>query len=166
MKLDVQALTLQTFSRFGTYVDLLHPEDHDKIGADPGGFYRDMVQITLNGANASCSVSQVYPRPFVLDAMEYHNSTGEGMLPLDEDAIICFAPASTPDGPDPAQIHAIRVPHGTLVTIRPGVWHSPAYPCGELPLNMLVILPERVYATDCQVVPVPAADEIRIAVSD
>ena len=33
--------------------------------------------------------------------------------------------------------------------LRPGVWHHAAYAVEERPLNVMIVLPERAYATDC-----------------
>lgn len=54
---------------------------------------------------------------------EYHNTCAEAMLPLDGDAYIHVAPAG-PAGHVPYdEVEVFRVPKGTMVTLRPGVWH-------------------------------------------
>jgi ureidoglycolate lyase len=99
----------------------------------------------------------------VIDLTEYHSSTGEGVLPLDADVLIHVAPA-TPNGIVPLEkFRVFRVPKGTLVILRPGVWHHAPFSLHGV-ANVLIVLPERTYANDCTVVELPISDQIRIEV--
>jgi ureidoglycolate lyase len=133
------------------------------IGEEPIEFYRDMVSVDLAGAGAvSLSTCRVLKRDPVVDVVEYHTACGEGILPLDGDALIHVAPA-TPTGVVPLDgIEVFRVPRGTLVSLRPGVWHHAPFAVDGDVLNVLIILPERTYARDCEVVEIPEADQVRI----
>jgi len=91
-------------------------------------FFRDMVTLGLGQTNcASFSVCRVMQRRWIIDSIEYHSNTGEGMLPLDGDVVLYFAPA-TANGETPLDdFEAFIVPKGTMVTIRAGVWHFGAF---------------------------------------
>ena len=145
-----QALTLEGFAPFGSYSSLTDPSG-PVIGAAPIEFYRDAVQLELLGRNGSFSSCCVQKREFVIDVLEYHSQTGEGILPLDGDVLLQVAPASAGDVPDLEQMRVFRVPRGTFVAIRPGVWHHAPFALLGI-AHVLIVLPERTYKNDCVVV--------------
>ncbi len=159
----VSELSLEAFSPFGFYADLIDP-DQEKIGAPPIEFFRDMVQQDLGGApTVSFSTCRVEPRDLVIDVSEYHTATGEGILPLDNDVLIHVGPATPPDADVPLdKIRVFRVPRGTMVVLRPGVWHHAPFTVNDDPANVLIVLPERTYANDCEVFELAEDDRIRI----
>ncbi len=161
----VESLDISAFLPFGFYARLINP-DTTKIGAAPIEFYRDMLQLnTGSDTSASFSVCRVEPRELVIDVTEYHSACGEGTLPLDNDILLHVAPA-TPAG-DPVPLDEFRVfmvPKGTMVVLRPGVWHHAAFTADDNPANVLIVLPERTYARDCTVVELPEKDRISIRV--
>ena len=97
----------------------------------------------------------------VIDVSEFHSACGEGNLPLDGDIAIHVGPA-TPNGETPVgRIEVFRVPKGAMVVMRPGVWHHAPFALDTDCVNTLIVLPERTYANDCQVVeidkPIPVS---------
>ena len=89
--------------------------------------------------------------------------TAEGMLPIDNDVIIHVAPATPCDGRVPEEkIVVFRIPKGTMVVIRPGVWHHAPFTVNDSPANVLIVLPQRTYANDCEVFHLEQNDRIRI----
>jgi len=157
-------LDLEAFQAYGTYGRMIDPKG-ERIGSPPAEFFRDMVQVDLgSSASASMSVCRVERRPLVIESLEYHDVCGEGVLPLDGDVLIHVAPA-TPPGEIPLErIEVFRVPRGTLVSIKPGVWHHAPFALDEEAVNVLVVLPERTYALDCEVHQIPKKDQIEIKV--
>ena len=59
-------------------------------------------------------------------------------------------------------VEVFRVPKGTMVTLRPGVWHHGPFCVDTDSLQTLIILPERLYAYDCTVLTAPEADKLRM----
>lgn len=55
-----------------------------------------------------------------------------------------------------------HVPAGTMVVLRPGVWHHAPFTTNHRSVNILITLPERTYANDCTVVEFAPADQIAI----
>jgi len=161
-KVRIKELTHESFSPYGSFANLINPNSI-KIGDAPIEFYRDMVLLNLGNNNqASFSVCRVLKRDLVIDLTEYHNFSGEGTLPLDGDVLMHVGPA-TPEGEIPVdKIEVFRVPKGTFVSIRPGVWHHAvfAYKCDYV--NTLIVLPERTYANDCKVCKLEGEDRIQI----
>ncbi len=162
-KVKVEELGVESFLPFGSYANLIDP-DAEKLGAPPIEFFRDMVVQDLGGASlASFSTCRVEKRDPVIDVTEYHSSCGEGMLPLDGDILIHVGPASPADGTVPLdKIKVFRVPKGTMVVVRPGVWHHAPFVVDGDAANVLIVLPERTYANDCIVVELSGADRIGV----
>jgi ureidoglycolate lyase len=154
-KVSIRELGLREFRAYGSFANLLDPEAAH-FGEAPVEFYRDMLQLDLGGkGTASFSVCRVSPRPLIVDKTEFHSSCGEGILPLDGDVLIHVGPAS-PNGVVPVEeLEVFRAPKGTLVTLKPGVWHHAPFAHGSERVNVLIVLPERTYANDCAVFEVP-----------
>jgi ureidoglycolate lyase len=151
LKVKVEKLTLESFAPFGYFAKMINPEA-EFVGGKPSEFYRDMLQLDLGTTTkASFSICRVTKRPEVVTTTEIHTHCGEGILPLDNDILIHVAPASR-NGVIPVEkIRIFAVPKGNLVVLKPGVFHhAPFVAKGEY-VNVLIVLPERTYANDCQV---------------
>ena len=159
----VEELSVEKFLPFGFYANLINP-DAEKLGAPPIEFFRDMVQQDLGGVSIpSFSTCRVEKRDPVIDVSEYHSATGEGILPLDNDILIHVGPAGPKDCDVPLdKIKVFRVLRGTMIVLHPGVWHHAPFTVDEKPANVLIVLPERIYANDCTVVEIDKSDHIRI----
>ena len=163
--IQVKELQVEAFLPFGFYANMIDP-DAEKIGAPPIEFFRDMLQQELGTAGrVSFGVCRVEPRELIIDASEYHSTAGEGILPLDNDVLMHVGPATPADGQVPLdKIEVFRVPQGTMVVLRPGVWHHGPFTTNGKPANMLIALPERLYANDCHVFELEKQDQIKIEV--
>jgi ureidoglycolate lyase len=161
-KVKVKELSRDAFYAYGTYSNMIDPEA-EKIGKTPIEFYRDMVPLDLGSTStASFSVCRVDKRPLEVNIVEYHDGCGEGILPLDADVLIHVAPASAPGEVPLDKIEVFRVPKGTFVSLRSGVWHHAPYVVDREAANVLIVLPERTYAMDCEVFEIPEADRMVI----
>jgi ureidoglycolate lyase len=148
-KAKIEELTLDSFKDFGTFANMINP-DVPKIGDKPVEFFRDMLQLELgNATRVSFSVCRCEKRPEIVDISEYHNTSGEGLMPLDAEVLIHAMPASVPGDLPVDKIRIFRVPKGTFVVLKPGVWHHGMFPVNAEYANVLIALPERLYARDC-----------------
>jgi len=161
-KTRIQKLSYESFSRYGMFANMVNPQA-DKIGREPVEFFRDMVRLDLGTRTiASFSICRVTKRPAVVDVTEFHNHSGEAILPLDADILIHVAPA-TPAGKVPLdEIEVFHVPKGTLVSLYPGVWHHAPFAYNADVANVLIVLPERTYAIDCHVTEIPEKERVEI----
>jgi|SRR3972149_8305774 len=164
-KVKFKELNIKDFRIYGSFVNMIDPRSvqTEKIGDEPIEFYRDMIQLNL-GQNsiASFSVCRVVRRSPIINVTEYHSYCGELILPLDGDILMHVGPA-TPDGEIPLdKIEVFYVPSGTLVIINPGVWHHApfTYQCDTV--NILIGIPERTYANDCNVFEIAEEKQIEI----
>jgi ureidoglycolate lyase len=159
-----QDLSLEAFQRYGTFTKMI--DNPSRPAGRPVIFTPDMIQMQLGGTStASFSICRVEPRELVIGFNEYHNQTCEGILPLDGDVLIHVAPASPPSMPfQKDRLEVFRVPKGTMVVLRPGVWHGAPYAAGDEAVNVLIVLPERTYANDCEIIRLSEDEQVEIAV--
>ena len=93
--------------------------------------------------------------------IEYHTTTWEMIMPLNDDMIIHVAPASA-GTPVTDLTQAFIVPKNTLVKINAAIWHLAPLPKNEDELCAMIILPECTYANDCTVVPLAENEKFEI----
>ena len=150
-------ITVENFSYYGQFVDLLNP-----TGYSLGDFYHDRVKMNVAGnMNLAFSPLTVHKAdPMIVSQVEYHNTTQEGVLCLDDDFVLHVAPPSKE--PVPEMTEAFIVPKGTLVCLNLAVWHLSAMPLHLDTAHVLIVLPERIYKNDCVVVDYPEEQQIRI----
>ena len=148
-QIQVEPLTLESFSPYGAFADMLSPKGVS-IGQNPVIFFRDMLECPLDGKAASLSCCVVTPRPLIIDEAEEHSHTAEVTLPLDGDIII-FVGEATPEDIPEDRLRIFYVPSGTAVVIKPGIWHGAPFPAKQQTVHALVVLPQRTYTNDCVV---------------
>jgi ureidoglycolate lyase len=161
-KIGIKKLTSDNFKIYGSFSNMINPKA-PRLGPEPIEFYRDMEQLNLGQTSiASFSVCRVTKRPLLIQKLEFHNHSAEGLLPIDGDVLIHVALA-TRNGEVPLdRIEVFLVPKGTLVTIRPGVWHHAPFAFGSDYVNVIVVLPERTYVNDCFVSVIPDEEQSEI----
>ena len=143
-------ITHENFAPFGQFYPMNRPEGY-ALSGEIHKFYPD--RLTLDSTHRiGCSPIVVKkPETMRITQQEYHTTTWEAILPLDDDMIIHCAPAS--GGAvvtDLAQ--AFLVPKNTLVKINAAVWHLAPLPANKEQLTAMILLPECTYANDCTVV--------------
>lgn len=158
----IKKLTLEAFAPYGAFASIMAPRGC-KLGERPVEFYRDMVQQYLGVTNTvSYSACVVEQRDWVIANTEYHNHCSEAIICLDGDYLAHFAPAC-PEGVEPFEnIEVFLVPRGTMVAVKPGVWHQAGFPYGCDEVHILCALPERAYANDCVCIDIPEDRKIRV----
>ena len=87
---------------------------------------------------------------------------GEGILSLDHDMYVYFAPAFYTAEQAGTHLVAFRVPAGVMLTIRPGVWHCMPFPVDSEVIHVLNVLPERTYANDVTMTRLKEEGRLRI----
>jgi len=152
--LPVKQLSLEAFQEFGTYAPLTPPTATPLVAGDIISFWPDcggVLTLGPSGSNQlSIGICQVKWRELKVDVCEYHTSTGEGILPLDGDI---YLHVGRPTGDDTVPVDGLEifyVPKGTVVLLKPGVWHHAPFAAnpGET-VNTVILLPQRTYANDC-----------------
>ncbi len=147
IKIPVKTLDSANFATFGQFCDMENPT----AASFSGGaftFYRDSVRMGANGVLGFSTLVVKKDEEWNVPALEHHNFSAEIMLPLDDDAVLCLAPACADAAPADEDISAFIVPKGTLVHLNPGVWHYMPLPRTKDKVHVLVVLPERAYHND------------------
>jgi ureidoglycolate lyase len=160
--IKIQELSESVFSSYGSYADMYNPAG-PLLGNPPGGFYRDMLVMSLGRSNtAGFSITRALNRDRIIDLLEVHDYTGEGILPLDGNIIIYVGEATPRIMVPLSRISAFMIPKGTFVVLKPGVWHETPFADDCEAVNVLTVLPERTYANDCYRYDIPEDRQIRI----
>ena len=158
-------ITAENFKTYGSFVNMLSPEGYCFPG--DATFYPDPLTLHVrDGALVAFSPLTVKkPERMIVSQAEYHDFSGEGIFVIDDDAVLHVAPPSKHQ-PIPEQTEAFIVPKGTMVRLKTGVWHLAALPLHNDVLHVMIVLPERTYATDCTVVDYPEDQWVEIVVND
>lgn len=156
-KIQAKPLTKEAFAPYGSFTSIVKPE-----GFHMGDFYNDQIKMHVSGEHNMALSPLVFHKAehMIVDKAEYHNSTGEGIIVMDDDVVIYVAPAS--GDPVPELTEAFFVPKGTAVYLNLGVWHCGGYCLNLEEAHVLIILPERIYKNDCVVVDYAEEDQMEI----
>ncbi len=149
-------INVERFRKYGSFNNLYN-HDWPCLGGSPTTFFREMLIHDAKGSDAvGMSCCFVEKRPLEIDALEKHDTACETLVFVDQDVLMPMAPA-TPEGvyPEEKDIEVFFCPKGTMLTMRPGVWHMGAYVLENQPVSVLTILPERIYVNDCKVYKLP-----------
>ena len=152
--LAVTPLTVEAFRDFGTFAPLTPPTATPLVAGDPISFWPDAGGVLCLGPAGNnlvaAGICQTAWRPLQIDVCEYHTNTSEGICPLDGDI---YLHVGRPTGDDVIPALAVfAVPRGTMVMLKPGVWHHAPFAVHPgTTVNTLILLPQRTYANDCVV---------------
>jgi ureidoglycolate lyase len=154
--LTVKPLTLEAFAKYGSFSSLTPPTIEPLADGELIKFWPDCGGVLDLGPAASnhlaVGICQVKWRKLQVDVSEFHSATGEGNLPLDGDVYIHVAPPTAESSISPDAIEMFYVPQGTMVIMKPGVWHHAPFAVQKgATVNTLILLPQRTYANDCRV---------------
>ena len=138
-KIKAKPITAESFKGYGSFTDLLNPE-----GYSLGDFYQDRLLMHFAGDMQAAFSPLLIRKPekMIVNQAEFHNSTQEGILCLDDDVVVHVAPAGK--DPVPELTEAFLVPKGTMVCLNTGVWHLSAIPVNKELAHVLIVLPERI----------------------
>lgn len=156
-RIKAEKLTTEAFSPFGSFTSIIEPS-----GNHMGDFYNDKVMFPVSGSMPIAFSPLIFHKPqkMVVTAVEYHNTTCEAIVAMDDDVVIHVAPPS--NDPVPELTKAFVVPKGTVIKLNTGVWHNGGFPINNKVAHVLIILPERIYKNDCNVVEYDEKDYIEI----
>jgi ureidoglycolate lyase len=161
----IKELTLESFQIYGSFAKMLNPKG-PKLEMGPIQFFPDMGFLNLGSTStAAFSIVRAQKRENIINYVECHMYTGEGTLPLNGDVLVFVAPATPKDIIPLDKIEVFHVPKGTLITLRPGVWHGTPFAENSDVVHVLIILPERTYVNDAYFYNIPKEKEIRIVES-
>ena len=148
--IKVENLTKEAFAPFGEYYKMDAPDGHALCGAIHR-FYPDRVTAYQGGNVGFSAIMVKKPEQMLITQIEYHTTTSEMIMPLNDDMILHVAQPSA-GAPITDQTKAFLVPKHTLIKMNACVWHLAPLPANADELSALIILPECTYMNDCKVV--------------
>ena len=148
--IKVENLTKEAFAPFGEYYKMDAPDGHALCGAIHR-FYPDRVTAYQGGNVGFSAITVKKPEQMLITQIEYHTTTSEMIMPLNDDMILHVAQPSA-GAPITDQTKAFLVPKHTLIKMNACVWHLAPLPANADELSALIILPECTYMNDCKVV--------------
>ena len=158
--LKAEPLTHEAFAPFGQFYPMEAPAGYALCG-QLHQFFPDRLTADSQHRVGYSPILVKKPDRMIITQQEYHTTTWEMILPLDDDMILHVAPASA--GTPVGQLSkAFLVPKHTLVKINTAIWHLAPLPATKEQLTAMIILPECTYANDCTVVDLPEAQQFEI----
>lgn len=151
--IKAEPITLEAYAPYGTFYSMTDPKGYS-LNGEIHRFFPDRMTESCMSRVAFSPILVKKPEIMKITQAEYHTTTPEMILPLNDDMIIHVAPASA-GNPVPERTEAFIVPRGTLVKINTAIWHLAPLPVHEDELQAMIVLPECTYANDCTVVDYP-----------
>ena len=150
----------EAFAPFGQFYSMDAPKGYALCG-ELHRFFPDRLVADSQHRVGYSPIVVKKPEKMIITQQEYHTTTWEMILPLDDDMILHVAPASA-GTPVTEQAKAFLVPKHTLVKMNAAIWHLAPLPANKDALTAMIILPECTYANDCTVVDLPADQQFEI----
>ena len=149
-QVKIEALNHENFAPFGQFYTMDQPEGYALCG-EIHRFFPDRLTADCNHRIGYSPILVKKPERMIITQQEYHTTTWEMILPMNDDMILHVAPASA-GIPVTHLAKAFLVPKHTLVKMNAAIWHLAPLPANEKELAAMIILPECTYANDCTVV--------------
>lgn len=153
-------ITHEAFAPFGQFYTMDKPEGYALCG-ELHKFFPDRLTADSVHRVGYSPIVVKKPEKMIITQQEYHTTTWEMIMPLDDDMILHCAPASA-GAPVGHLSQAFLVPKHTLIKMNAAIWHLAPLPANNEALTALIILPECTYANDCTVVDLPEDQQFEI----
>ena len=159
-KVQAKPITAENFAPYGQFYTMDDPKGYALCG-ELHAFYPDRINADSVHRVGYSPIVVNKPEKMIITQQEYHTTTWEMIMPLNDDMILHVAPASA-GVPVPHLTRAFLVPKNTLVKINAAIWHLAPLPVNAEQLSAMIILPECTYANDCTVVELKADEQFEI----
>ena len=159
-KVKAEPITHEEFAPFGQFYTMDEPRGYALCG-ELHKFFPDRVTADSNHRIGFSPIVVNKPEKMIITQQEYHTTTWEMILPLDDDMILHCAPASA-GSVVTDYVKAFIVPKNTLVKMNAAIWHLAPLPSTKDKLTAMIILPECTYANDCIVVDLSEDEQFEI----
>ena len=158
--IKAQPLTKKAFAPYGEYYSMSNPDGYALCG-EIHRFYPDRVLANECGNVGFSPILVKKPQTMLIKQVEYHTTTCELILPLNDDMIVHVAQPSA-GKPIPEETKAFIVPKNTLIKMNACVWHLAPLPKNAEEVSVMIILPECTYINDCIVVDLKEEEKFEI----
>ena len=159
-QVKVEALTAEAFAPFGQFYTMDQPRGYALCG-ELHQFFPDRLVADSTHRVGYSPILVKKPEKMVITQQEYHTTTWEMILPMNDDMILHVAPASA-GTPVTDLAKAFLVPRNTLIKMNAAIWHLAPLPANKDELSAIIILPECTYANDCTVVDLKPEEQFEV----
>ena len=156
----VEALTHEAFAPYGQFYTMDAPQGYALCG-EIHQFFPDRMAADCQHRVGYSPILVNKPEKMIVTQQEYHTTTWEMILPMNDDMILHVAPASA-GAPVGHLSRAFLVPKHTLVKMNAAIWHLAPLPANAQELSAMIILPECTYANDCTVVDLKPEEQFEV----
>lgn len=153
-------ISCENFAPFGQFYTMDAPKGYALCG-ELHQFFPDRLVADSNHRVGYSPILVRKPEKMIITQQEYHTTTWEMIMPMNDDMILHVAPASA-GTPVTELAQAFIVPKHTVVKMNAAIWHLAPLPAKEDQLAAMIILPECTYANDCTVVDLTAEQQFEI----
>ena len=158
--IKIKKLTPESFAPYGTTADYLGYNEVVQFGTS---FFPDLARQSLGTETiVSYSVCVCVACEHKIHIAENHDHTDELIMPLDGDALFYVAPATLDNSFPADRVEVFHIPKGTMILLKPGIWHYAPFAYGSEKVAVLCALPQRTYKNDCFVVHLEPEQQIFI----
>ena len=158
--IKARPITHEEFAPFGQFYQMDAPKGYALCG-ELHSFFPDRLVADSQHRVGYSPIQVKKPEKMIITQQEYHTTTWEMIMPLDDDMILHVAPASG-GTPVTELAQAFIVPKHTLVKMNAAIWHLAPLPANKEMLTAMIILPECTYANDCTVVDLKPEEQFQI----
>nr|WP_318382849.1 ureidoglycolate lyase [uncultured Enterobacter sp.] len=154
MKLQVQPLTRQAFSRYGDVIETAG-QDFFHINNGQVERYHDLAKVEiLKQDRTLISINRAQPAalPIVVTELERHPLGSQAFIPMNGEAFVVIV-ALGDDAPDLSTLHAFITDGKQGVNYHRNVWHHPLF-AWQTVTNFLTV--DRGGSDNCDVKAIPA----------
>ena len=150
----------ENFAPYGQFYTMTDPKGYALCG-EIHQFFPDRMTGAAYQSLGFSPILVKKPDPMIINMQEYHTTTWEMIMPLNDDMILHVAPASA-GKLVPELSEVFIVPQNTLVKINTNIWHLAPLPVNVDELCAMIILPECTYANDCTAIAFEPGQEFEI----
>ena len=156
----VEKLTHEAFAPFGQFYNMEDATGYALCG-ELHQFFPDRLTCDSSTRIAFSPIFVKKPEKMIITQQEYHTTTWEIIMPINDDMILHVAPASA-GTPVTDLAKAFLVPKNTMVKMNAAIWHLAPLPANVDMLKAIIVLPECTYANDLKVADLTPDEQFEI----
>ena len=162
-KIIPRELTYESFKKYGQFQDLLNNESLAEASVLSGGFFPDVVTLNFGTTTipSACVCYVQKEERCIINFVEAHKYTCEGLLPIDANIIIYVGLLKRGEL-DSGSLEAFYVPKGTFVKFEPLIIHGRQFVVDAEEAHALCLLPQRTFANDMMAKMLPEDEQVEI----
>jgi ureidoglycolate hydrolase len=140
--LHVESLTPESFARYGNLVT--RPERSADATGPGWTWWAEIDELSGDGRAWAFGFLDLSPTPLRFDWAERHMNSTETVLATDGDLFLYVGPPDDLESPDRRplldEFQVFRVPAGSGVTMKEGVWHGAPFAAGDRTTALVLLL--------------------------